>query len=168
MKHYFMLFAMLMTTMLSFAQTLYVNDNTGKSSYSTSDIRLISVNETNLDVFFIDGNSTTHEMSDMKYLSFKDSETPTSLDNFQEDDGSIELYPIPVQDQLNIRFQSTTFGKLKIEIIDLDTKIQIEMQTEIEKGDNQIIMNLSGLHAGVYICKTTYGFKSHAKKFIKK
>jgi hypothetical protein len=77
-----------------------------------------------------------------------------------ETDGSgvtVDLYPVPVSDNLTIRVNNVTKNEAAtISIIDLTGNVVLSEQVELSAGSTVITRNLSLLHAGTYLTRVQF------------
>ena len=92
-------------------------------------------------------------------LSVEEVETQSSLPK-------LTGYPNPAFNELNLEFDSDESKNAKILIRDISGKIVWEKDRPIEKGKNQIKIDISSLETGVYLCQIDSDFQ--VLKFIKR
>ena len=85
------------------------------------------------------------------------------------EEGSISIWPVPVNDFINISFQSITNTKGTLQILDTKGTILFNKNYTFLKGNNSFVLNnLSGLTMGNYILKIISAEeKSASKQFTK-
>jgi hypothetical protein len=81
--------------------------------------------------------------------------------------GTITIAPNPVHNFINMRMQSSTSGKITIQITDIAGKILLTQQNSIVRGDNNIMMPASSLAKGIYMLKTMQGNSIQTIKLMK-
>ncbi len=78
------------------------------------------------------------------------------------------INPNPVGEMMNISFRTNKSGHVKIDIYDLNGNFAGNIfNGETTDGWNNFSLSSTGLSAGVYYARMTYGNKSHTVKFIK-
>lgn len=81
--------------------------------------------------------------------------------------GKIYLYPIPVNDHLNINIEVGINKEVKIEVFDLSGKIVLEDYAQIEAGESEIQLNTEELLSGFYILNISGESIQFQNKFVK-
>jgi len=81
--------------------------------------------------------------------------------------GKLDIYPNPIQDDLNFAFESLWNGALEISVSNLEGKIIFT--DKIEKTDRTVsrVYNVTKLPKGVYNLTITNGVKINTKRFMK-
>jgi len=77
---------------------------------------------------------------------------------------AFELFPNPTKDNLQIRCSDLKTENGKIEILSIDGKIILTK--ELNKGNDNIEINVSQLESEMYFCKITIDNKTSTKKII--
>ncbi len=66
---------------------------------------------------------------------------------------SILLYPIPAKNILNVVLSTERSSKATVVLVDISGKILRQISTELQKGTNNLKVNVTGLSSGEYILK---------------
>lgn len=96
--------------------------------------------------------------------------TCTARDGF--DNGStslmnIRFYPNPVNDILNIAYNSLSNGDVSIRLFDATGRLVLFEQQASTEGDNQITLNLAGrLPVGLYIVEVQQADQTEKARII--
>jgi hypothetical protein len=69
-------------------------------------------------------------------------------------DASLQLYPNPATDRLNIILQSPMDTRAIFELYSISGRLVSQQQTELFQGTNQSVISLNNLPAGIYILRT--------------
>lgn len=103
-----------------------------------------------------------NNIGDMRFFKLK----LTGVDEPNLPGRAITLYPNPVSDRLQIRFNDQPTESTLIQIVDFQGRIMLEQ----ESSDTGIITlnNLSGLSSGIYLCRIILSNQTYTTKFIKK
>lgn len=117
--------------------------------------RVYFVKNINDDVFkinFIDfeGSSTGITILDRELLT-----NTTSINHTIEGVEEFNVFPNPVQDITNISFSSDKDDELNIRIFDISGKLLLDNQSNIQRGENQIQLDLNSYAQGQYILLIT-------------
>lgn len=80
---------------------------------------------------------------------------------------SMELFPSPVQDELNIIYYSSEIGKGIIRLIDIEGKILLQKEVPLIQGKNSFKLKMKGYAAGNYLIQLDAGKNALTGKFVK-
>ena len=69
----------------------------------------------------------------------------------------IDIFPVPVEDQLNVKFDSHRVDNIELFIYSVAGLLEVKMDVTTTVGDNQLIINTSALNSGFYILKIKQG-----------
>jgi len=72
-----------------------------------------------------------------------------------------------VVSDIQINYESSNNGKLQLEIVDFQGRLQIKELINIQAGANSKSISVAGLQKGIYICRILNANKSESVKFIK-
>ena len=147
---------------------LYVKDKAGtETSYALSNIGKLTFSAGNVVVNKSDGSSNTFALNDLRYLAFKQFSSTEVKHIYSKETSNILLYPNPVIDELQIRYESIKAGTMQVEIIDLQGRVLHQEVIISQNGVNHANISLSQLGKGLYICRLHYGDKFETIKIIK-
>ncbi|MDA3853142.1 MAG: T9SS type A sorting domain-containing protein [Bacteroidales bacterium] len=136
------------------------------SSYVLSSISKQTFESGKLVTSFNDGSSTEETpLVELSKVTFTTS-TPTELAS----DASITdytLYPMPVQDELNLSFEAKTAASATLQILSLDGRTLLSSNQTIHSGSNTLKLSVSDLAQGLYICRLSYGNEQYTQQIIK-
>jgi len=146
------------------AQTIYVKETSGTATaYPLSNIRKLDFAPGNITVHKTVGTSDIYALSGIRYLNFQDLTTTVAM--VEKLEGTIQLYPNPVVDVLNIQQPSEGNQVCIIEILSIDGRLVYKEKQTPYKNATQI--NVSALPQGIYLCKINNGITTATTKFIK-
>ena len=111
-----------------------------------------------------DGNILNFAMTDVRNLNFANI---TSLDVTNAERGTMLLYPNPVKDHLQIRYESTSEEVVSVTIINIQGAVVFQKKTISQAGTNLFDIPLLTLQNGMYLCRLQNGNKIEMTKFIK-
>ena len=95
-------------------------------------------------------------------------ENTNGLSNNNKIFASVFSYPNPCENNLNICFNSEKTGEVKIDIYDITGKnILSEINHDMQKGYNEIPINVSQLKQGLYIYTVDFNGYKTTQKFTK-
>jgi hypothetical protein len=141
---------------------MYVSSNSvTQDTYSISNIQKITFTNGNMNVASSTGSST-YDLDDVRYVSFID--YTVGIVAFEKNN-KILLFPNPVEDQFNIRINSSNAQSCTIEIYSIDGRLIHSEKTALS-SDNHAI-NVSGYASGIYLCKINNGYQISSTKFVK-
>lgn len=162
-----MLLLGLALTTLQAQNTLYVKDQGGASkSILLSDLRSVTFPSGNLIITKTAGAADTFALYNVRYLSFKDYSTDVKV-IAETQNGKIKFFPNPVIDEMQINYESTSAGILRLEIFNVQGKLVYQEMINSQNGTNNLSFNLSQLHKGLYLCRLNGKDKFETVKFIK-
>jgi len=118
---------------------------------------IMSVNKT-------DGSILDFAMADVRNLNF---ETITSVDNTFAKGGNMLLYPNPVMDHLQIRYESVFEENVSVTIINVQGAVVLQQKTKNQRGTNNIDLPIRTLPKGMYLFRLQQGNNIEMTKFIK-
>lgn len=81
---------------------------------------------------------------------------------------SIELYPNPASDYVNLILNSDKAAKANITVFNMVGQAVVKSDKFISKGDNTVKLDISTLNAGVYFVNAIIDGKNYNQKFIVK
>jgi len=146
--------------------TLYVKEKSGTQiPYILSSIRKITFSTGNMFVNKNDGSIATYSLSNIRYLSFKN----LSIDIPQTEiiNTNLQLFPNPVSEEFQIRYDLDVPVLMQIKIIDMQGKVVLHQLLNGVIGSNLFTINVSQLSQGLYICLVQNGSRFEKIKFIK-
>jgi len=137
-----------------------------QTSFALGDINKLTFTSGNLTVTKKDGNSTYFALANVLNLNF--SEITSSIAEIKGDKQSnMLLYPNPVVNNLQIRYESTTEENASLQIIDIQGKIVYLQSQNSQTGTNYLNIPLETYPNGMYLCRLHHGNDIEIKKFIK-
>lgn len=77
--------------------------------------------------------------------------SPTGISNVLEANKSINIYPNPILDELNISFDANENASANVLIYDINGKVVLQKNAEVTNGKNIILLNANQLNNGLYI-----------------
>ncbi len=136
------------------------------SSYTLSNISKQTFESGKLVTSFNDGSSTVETtLTELSKVTFG-----TSVATQLASDGSstdYTLYPMPVQDELNLSFDAKTAASATLQILSLDGRTVLSRTQVIHSGANQLELSTADLQSGIYICHLTHGNETYTQQIIK-
>jgi endoglucanase len=146
---------------------LYLIERSGaQTPIPLDNIRKLTFTSKNMTVNKTDGNSTNYKLGDLQYLSFIDHSSIVSQ-MMNGDNNYLTVYPNPAVDQLQIRFASTTSETVQLKFLNMQGVIFYHQTTISQTGTNQIMISVSQLPVGLYICQMQNGNKTESIRFLK-
>ena len=168
MKHKRLKFSTLLLLGLGFtglqAQTVFVRQTSGtQNAYLLSNIEKLSFPSGQITVSLTTGNPDTYSLSNVRYLNFQDLTTGITSEKTQE--GTIQIFPNPVAEVLNIQVSQSLCQSYFIEILSIDGR-QVYKET-VNQQNNVYQINVAKLSQGLYLCKINNGKTTEITKFFK-
>ena len=150
------------------AQTaMNMKDKSGtQTSFVLSDLNKLTFASGNLTVNKKDGSSADFALTNVLNLNF--SEITTAIVDLKGDEQSnMLLYPNPVVNNLQIRYESSTEENVSLQIIDIQGKIVYLQSQNSQTGTNYLNIPFETYPNGMYLCRLQHGNNIEIKKFIK-
>ncbi|WP_148660992.1 T9SS type A sorting domain-containing protein, partial [Marinilabilia salmonicolor] len=85
----------------------------------------------------------------------------TSVDQHSEE---MRVYPNPSNTFFNCDFVAENSGLASIKLIDLSGRSVISREQSVSKGENKIVIDVSGLNEGIYILSVSHDGQTKANK----
>ena len=146
---------------------LYVNNKSGtQTPFTLSSIHTLTFASGNMAVNKTDGTMSSYALGNVRFLSFSDYTTQVAP-NIVRQFGKLTIYPNPVTDQLQIRYETAIAGAVQIQIMDLQGKVLLQQELSRQTGANHAQILVSQLTNGLYICRLQSGSTIETTKFLK-
>jgi len=115
--------------------------------------------------FYLAGSVDSHQnMTD--FATIKYSDITLDVKKNWDEKGSVHVYPNPVSNSFNVSYSSNSLSGATIQILStLGMKLS-EKKLILNKGNNNFILDASGLSPGVYFLKLITGEKNYSNKLI--
>ena len=137
-----------------------------KASYVLNNISKHTFESGKLITSFNDGSSTIENtLSELRKVTFSTSAPAKLASDASTTDYS--LYPMPVQDKLNLSFDAKIAASATLQILSLDGHTILSSNQTIHSGNNTLNLSVSDLHQGIYICRLSYGNEHYTQQIIK-
>lgn len=94
------------------------------------------------------------------------SQQPLSV-NQNEPLASLQLWPNPVRDMINLHVSGNMQGQVIMEIFDLSGKVISSSNNQVQKGSNNIQFDVRALQPGMYVLKIGNENQTSVKRFMK-
>jgi len=162
---FFLLVADSATIYAQLQTALVVNEKSGaKSSFPLTNLSKLTFNSGNVIINKKDGNINGFVMSNVLYFDFSGT---TSLSQINSMTNNMVLYPNPVRDMLQVRYESGSDENVQIRVFDIQGKTIILENMKTQTGANYINIPFDSFQRGLYFCQLQNGLKSEIAKFIK-
>ncbi|MCB9163280.1 MAG: PKD domain-containing protein [Flavobacteriales bacterium] len=80
---------------------------------------------------------------------------------------TISLWPNPARELLNIALDSRTAGSVRLEVVDLNGRIVLERQEQLNLGGNRLQLGTEDLPAGLYALRISQGTNVITQRFVR-
>lgn len=130
-----------------------------------SSVTLVSRLFNQLITTFTDGSSTDATLADLSRVTFGTSSSAALVSESVAVDYS--LYPMPVQNDLYLNFESRTAAIATLQVLTLDGRTILSSAPSVICGNNTLTLNVNTLEPGMYICRLTYGTEQYTQQIIK-
>jgi hypothetical protein len=163
-----LIFFLLLSFTGGYAQnTLNLMEKSGtQTPFTLNSVRKLTFTGGNITVNKTDGNSITYVLGDIQYLSFID-QTSIVSEMVNRENSSLLIYPNPVINQLQICYLSKNSGNVQVKITNIQGVVFHQQTTISQNGTNHIMIPVSELPGGLYICQLLKGNKTESIKFLK-
>ena len=162
---FFLLVADSATIYAQLQTALVVNEKSGaKSSFPLTNLSKLTFNSGNVIINKKDGNINGFVMSNVRYFDFSGT---TSLSQINSMTNNMVLYPNPVREMLQVRYESGSDENIQIRVFDIQGKTIILENMKTQTGANYINIPFDSFQRGLYFCQLQNGLKSEIAKFIK-
>ena len=164
----FMLFMFLSSMGLGLpkAQNTLIVKETGKQTpYALKSIEKLTFTGGKMIISQSGGKYHPYELSNISKLNFVTISTDILHPGKRQ--STIVLYPVPVNDQLHIRYGEKKNGIMHIEIADMLGRIVYRQVIREQAGNGDEIIDLSRIAKGLYLFRWQYGDQFETCKFLK-
>ena len=153
-------------TTLQAQNTLYLKDKAGTNTpILLSEIRNMTFSEGNLTITQTNGTATPIGLAEIQNLSFTGFTAVKIIATNQS--SKIVLFPNPVLDELHLNFVSNNNEAMRLEIFDIQGKMLYQKLINSQNGTNDVKLDVSQLHKGLYLCRLRGSGKFETTRFIK-
>ena len=129
-----------------------------QTGYSLNDIRKMTFATGSLTVTRTDNSTGVYTLNSLQHLSFAD--YTTEIESIANHPGSIQVYPNPVGDVLNIELP----GAGTVQLLSLEGKV---IQSKQVTTVGIITLATGQLQTGIYVCRYSNGKEIKTVKIIK-
>lgn len=144
---------------------LHVKDGT-MASFSLDEIRKLTFPSRTITLYQNVGTTQAFPFIELRQARFTEFVSGNnSLDLVDND--HLSLFPNPVNSDLTLSLVSSSTATVEIRIMDVQGKTVNVRKDHILPGNNQIILPLSNLPQGLYICRVNNGKHIETRKFLK-
>jgi len=128
---------------------------------------LVEVNDNGSDICFVLHGKDVNLANDEVSYSFCESAVNRNTGSRLSTDSSsarmnlteeilhsnVSLYPNPAKDEIKINFDTKVAEEVWVSILDLQSKVILRLKGDTRKGNNQFIIDVSGLKPGSYLLR---------------
>jgi hypothetical protein len=145
--------------------TLIVKESGKQTAYALKSIRKLTFAGGDMIITQSGGKYHPYGLTSVSSLDFITVSTDILRPGKQK--STFVLYPIPVTDQLHIRYGEKKGGIAHIEIADMQGRVVYRQGIHEQDGNGEEIINLSQLAKGLYLCRLQYGDQIETCSFLK-
>ena len=80
---------------------------------------------------------------------------------------SLNVYPNPANQVVNVKMTATVEKSVTVRIVDLSGRTRLEKSVQLNKGENNLVLNVSNLSKGSYLLMIHDGSSVMTKKIVK-
>ena len=145
------------------AQTMFVRPISGsQTTYPVAGIQKLTFENGNMLVANNSGTNGSFALSELRYVSFADSNLGTT--NPEMVTNKFFAYPNPASHMLNISGSNAMQRVSQIEILSVEGRLLMQQKTANVSAPQ---VDISALPQGMYLCKITNGSQQQTIKFLK-
>ncbi|MDP4238127.1 MAG: T9SS type A sorting domain-containing protein [Bacteroidota bacterium] len=145
--------------------TLNVNEKSGtQASFVLSNLHKLVFTSGNMTVSQKDGSNTDFALLNIRNLTFTEITSNNEVNPAETD---VMLYPNPVQDKLQVRYESATEENVQLQLIDIQSRVLYQQSLKSQPGVNYFDIPMESFQKGLYLCRVQKGDKIEIHKFIK-
>ncbi|MCF8359999.1 MAG: T9SS type A sorting domain-containing protein [Prolixibacteraceae bacterium] len=150
------------------AQTLYINEISGnQSDIGLSTIQKLTFSNGDLNVIRKSESPMDFQLTEIRHLIFVDSNSGMEF-HMNQKQGELVVFPNPVDNKLNVRFNSLIKEPCELKIITIDGRKIFTEKFSLSEGKKKHQLDVSHLKKGLYFCHIKNNNFSTTKQFIKK
>lgn len=82
--------------------------------------------------------------------------TTFSVENYDGTNGSIDVFPNPTKDIVNLQFNDVKAEQVKIDVLSINGAVISTSLANLTSGNGLVVLNVSNLSEGVYIVRMSY------------
>lgn len=133
------------------SQNLLVNLNNGQTEiYPISEVQSIKFDPNTLILNLDNGSTLSYAVNFIDNYLFSNA---TSVNQFEHLSSSLEVYPNPATDRVNIHFKSETNMDIVIDIVDTSGKLVERIFNGQHSNESQFVWQPTGDMVGAFICR---------------
>ncbi len=148
--------------------SMNIEQASGTTSYSLYDINKLMFSDDNMVVNLNDETTQTFALSDISQINYSsDADPVTSIEDESTEQDNIVLYPLPVNESLNVEFESSFNGNVTIQIVNMRGSVVLTLQENVIEGVNNISLNVAALNKGFYLFLLKNNSEMITRKIVK-
>jgi hypothetical protein len=145
--------------------TMIVKETDQQTSYALKSIRKLTFAGGEMIITQTGGNYPRYGLTSVSSLDFIS--VSTDILHPAKQKSTFVLYPVPVTDQLRIRYEQKKGGIAQVEIADMQGRIVYRQVVHNQSGNGEETINLSQLAKGLYLCRLQHGDQIETCSFLK-
>jgi hypothetical protein len=150
---------------LNAQNTLIVKETGKQTPYALKSIRKLTFTGGKMIISQPGGEYHPYEITSVRSLEFITFSTDILHPGKRQ--SNFVLYPVPVKEELHIRYGEKKKGMVHIEIADIQGRIVYRQVIHEQGGNGEVIIDLYRLAKGLYLCRLQYGDQIETGKFLK-
>jgi len=144
---------------------IFLETNTGQTAFLIDTFSITNQGYYSVSITVTCSQKSTHIYYDHILVDYGN--ISLNAANNKLDRPNLDLYPNPINDQLNLRFRSTESGKIRIRLVDISGRIILDKDFSSCLGINTYQINTTTLNHGIYFINLISGNKVINKKIVK-
>ena len=136
-----------------------------QSSFALSDLSKVTFTTGKMTVIPRTGNPSDFAIPEIHNLDFTNTTSIRETKNARNN--GLKLYPNPVQDLLQIEYESGKGENVLVQILDVQGKVLFQNKLPNQPGINIIDIHVETFRKGLYLCRIKLGTRLETSRFIK-
>lgn len=137
-----------------------------QTSFALSDLKKLTFTSAKMAVIPKTGTHSDFAIPDIHYLDFTNTTSIRETKKNARNNG-LKLFPNPVQDILQIEYESGKAENVLIQILDVQGKVLYQNNLPNQMGVNNIYIPVETFRKGLYLCRIKHGTRLEFSRFIK-
>jgi len=158
---------LLFTPVLVASDALIIRGIDGKSTpLPISEIRNMTFDNAGSLLVHKREQTITFSISGIRNMQFGGEEV-SSLPKLQPSASAVQVFPVPMVDELNIHLDAHYDKAVDIQLIDINGRVHLHKRIPAAYGARQVHFDVGMLSKGIYLCRIIIGEEIITRKLIK-
>lgn len=158
---------LLFTPVLTASDALIIREIDGKSTpFPISEIRNMTFDDAGKLLVHKRDQTVTFSISGIRNMQFGN-EDISSLPKLHSSASAVQVFPVPMVDELNIHLDAHYDQSVDIQLIDINGRVHLHKRIPAAYGARQVHFDVGMLSKGIYLCRIIIGEEIITRKLIK-